>query len=211
MSLPDFDEPAADQPSQRVQRTRERLLGAAAQQFAALGYSGATTRGIAEAAGVSELTLFRHFGSKKNLFMQAVQRHSAMPGIGAALAGRISGDPRQDLSLIGAHFLKTLIERREAILMTLREAERLPEVRQVAAQVPRQQRRMLANYLGSQIKQGKLKALDASMLAQAFLGMFFAYATYQALLDEAPPDETQIESIVALFVEIFLQGAAVQG
>ncbi|MBN1147769.1 MAG: TetR/AcrR family transcriptional regulator [Anaerolineales bacterium] len=205
MSLPDFD--AADQPSPRLQRTRERLLGAAAQQFAALGYSGATTRGIAEAAGVSELTLFRHFGNKKNLFMQTVQQHSAMPGIEAALGGQISGDLRQDLALIGTNFLKTLVERREAILMTLHEGGRLPEVRQAAAQVPRQQRLMLANYLGNQVEAGRLKALDASMMAQAFLGMFFAYAVYQALLEEAPLDGAQIEAVAGLFVEIFLEGA----
>ena len=204
MPPPDFE--GAAQPSARVRRTRERLLGAAAQQFAALGYSGATTRGIAEAAGVSELTLFRHFGSKKNLFMQAVQQHSAMPGIGAALGGQISGDLRQDLTLIGTHFLKTLIERREAILMTLYEAGRLPEVRQVAAEVPRQQRNMLASYLGNQVEGERLRALDASMMAQAFLGMFFAYAVYQVVLDESPPDEAQIEAIVGMFVEIFLEG-----
>jgi len=206
--MPSFDFDRGDQHSPRLQRTRERILDAAAQQFAALGYSGATTRGIAEAAEVSELTLFRHFGNKKNLFMQAVQQGSAMPGIGAALAGQISGDLRQDLTLIGAHFLKTLIERREAILMTLHEAGRLPEVRQVAAQVPRRQRRMLAGYLEDQVAAGRLKTLDASMMAQAFLGMFFAYAVYQVLLDEAPPDAAHIEATVGLFVQIFLEGVS---
>src|SRR6185437_17057975 len=44
---------------------RERLLGAAAQVYAEAGYRGATTRRIAHEAGVSEITLFRQFGSKE--------------------------------------------------------------------------------------------------------------------------------------------------
>lgn len=196
------------QPSKRVRETRRRILQAAAQVFAAQGYTGATTRGIAEAAGVSELTLFRHFGSKKNLFLAAIQRHSAIPGIEAALASQLSGDPHQDLTLIGTHFLGTLTERRQELLMTLYEAGRIPEVRQVSAQVPRQQREMLASYLHRQTETGQLRELDPSMMAQAFLGMLFAYAIYQALFDETTLDEETIRSRVDFFVEVFLQGVS---
>lgn len=198
-------------PSKRVRETRKRILQAAVQVFADQGYTGATTRGIAEAAGVSELTLFRHFGSKKNLFMAAIQRHSAIPGIEAALASQLSGDPRQDLTMIGTHFLSTLTERRQELLMTLYEAGRIPEVRQVSAQVPRQQREMLTSYMRRQIETGQLRDLDPSMMAQAFLGMLFAYAIYQALFDKTPPGEEMIRSCVDFFVEVFLQGVSKPG
>ena len=52
--------------------THERILAAAAQIFAEQGYIRATTRAIAAAAGVNEVTLFRHFGSKKNLAQAAI-------------------------------------------------------------------------------------------------------------------------------------------
>ena len=48
--------------------TEKKILEAALNLFAEKGYTGATTRVIAEKAGVSELTLFRKFKTKKNLF-----------------------------------------------------------------------------------------------------------------------------------------------
>src|SRR5690242_701028 len=50
----------------------EQLLTAALKVFAAAGTRGATTRRIAQEAGVNEVTLFRHFGSKEALIRQAV-------------------------------------------------------------------------------------------------------------------------------------------
>lgn len=53
-------------------RNRERLLQAASALFAQRGYRGTTTRDIAEAAGITERTLFRHVSSKSELFREAV-------------------------------------------------------------------------------------------------------------------------------------------
>jgi AcrR family transcriptional regulator len=50
---------------------RERLLAAAGEVFAEKGFRGATTRDIAERAGITEPMLFRHFGSKTALFEEA--------------------------------------------------------------------------------------------------------------------------------------------
>lgn len=54
---------------------RERILEAAREVFAQHGSAGATTRRIAEAAGVNEVTLFRHFGSKEALLDEAARTH----------------------------------------------------------------------------------------------------------------------------------------
>ena len=53
---------------------RDQLLLAAAQVYAEGGYHGATTRRIASAAGVNEITLFRQFGSKDVLLREALAR-----------------------------------------------------------------------------------------------------------------------------------------
>jgi AcrR family transcriptional regulator len=198
-------------PSKRASRTRQQILQAAAEVFTAQGYSGATTRRIAETARVSELTLFRHFGTKKNLFLETIRQNSALPSIEMALAGQMSGDPRQDLTLIGVQLLKTLIQRREVILMTFYEAERLPELRQIIVQVPKAQRRLLAGYLFHLTEQGLIKTTNIEISAQAFLGMLFAYAVYQGLEKEISiQDESEIRSIVEVFVDIFLEGILVQ-
>lgn len=52
-------------------RGRELLLAAAAELFGERGYAGTSTRDIAERAGVTEPMVFRHFGSKANLFQEA--------------------------------------------------------------------------------------------------------------------------------------------
>jgi AcrR family transcriptional regulator len=53
---------------------REQLLNAAVKVFADAGFRGATTRRIAQVADVNEVTLFRHFGSKEGLIMEAIYR-----------------------------------------------------------------------------------------------------------------------------------------
>ncbi len=51
---------------------RRLLLDAARELFARQDYRATTTREIAEAAGVTEYLLFRHFGSKAGLFREAL-------------------------------------------------------------------------------------------------------------------------------------------
>jgi AcrR family transcriptional regulator len=57
-------------PSVRGQGKR-LLLAAARELFGQRGYAGASTRDIAQRAGITEPMLYRHFGSKANLFQQA--------------------------------------------------------------------------------------------------------------------------------------------
>ena len=66
----------AETPAQATRRPRgaprRLLLDAARDLFARQDYRSTTTREIAEAAGVSEHLLFRHFGSKAALFHEAL-------------------------------------------------------------------------------------------------------------------------------------------
>ena len=58
--------------SARGDRTRARLIEATTQVVAQVGYSRATTRAIADLAGVAEGTIYRHFPDKQHLFFAAV-------------------------------------------------------------------------------------------------------------------------------------------
>jgi AcrR family transcriptional regulator len=51
---------------------RESILDVTARLYADHGWRGTTTRRIAEAAGVNEVTLFRQFGSKEALLLEAI-------------------------------------------------------------------------------------------------------------------------------------------
>jgi len=59
-----------------VKDTRTRLLDAALSLFYEQGYHAATTKAMAERAGVNEVTLFRHFGSKENVFCSVIERET---------------------------------------------------------------------------------------------------------------------------------------
>lgn len=48
--------------------TSKKIMKVALKLFSEQGYYPTTTKQIAEEAGVNELTIFRHFGSKSNLF-----------------------------------------------------------------------------------------------------------------------------------------------
>ena len=59
-------------PGKRGSATRARLLAAARDVVAEVGYAHATTKAIAAAAGVAEGTIYRHFPDKHALFLAAV-------------------------------------------------------------------------------------------------------------------------------------------
>jgi len=61
-------------PQQRSLETRDRLVEAALQEFAAHGFEGATTREIARRAGVALAALPYHFTTKEALWRAAADR-----------------------------------------------------------------------------------------------------------------------------------------
>jgi AcrR family transcriptional regulator len=196
--------------SQESDDTRQRILRAAAEVFAEKGYARATTRLLADAAGVNEVTIFRHFGSKHGLFSAIIEAYAA-PALNTAMAAELTGDYREDLLTMGTHVLRALLERREPMRLMLCEAEEFPEVRQVLAENPRQLRQALAGYLERQMAQGRVRPVHAEVAAQAFWGMFFAYTVSVWLLDQPLDPELSTEELVAQFVDIFVEGTLPQG
>ena len=56
--------------------TREKIIQAGLKVFSNNGYEKATTRRIAQEAGVNEVTLFRHFQNKENILKAVIQASS---------------------------------------------------------------------------------------------------------------------------------------
>lgn len=55
--------------------TSEKIMKVALKLFSEQGYYSTTTKQIAEETGVNELTVFRHFGSKSNLFQVTTEHY----------------------------------------------------------------------------------------------------------------------------------------
>lgn len=52
---------------------KQQILDSALKAFVKKGYNGTTTIDIAKEANISEVTLFRHFSSKKQIFIESVK------------------------------------------------------------------------------------------------------------------------------------------
>ena len=65
-------------PRLKAPQRREQLVSVATRLFAERGYEATTTAAIAEAAGVTEPILYRHFSSKQDLFVAIVREMSEL-------------------------------------------------------------------------------------------------------------------------------------
>lgn len=191
--------------SRSVEVTRQKIIAAAAEVGSQLGYSNATTKAIADEAGVNEVTLFRHFGSKENLFSATIEQYGG-PALVPVIEAQFSGDYEADLAMVGRFFFEILVARREMLRLLLCESAHIPEVRTVLARNPRELRKMLARYLQKHMEKGTIKPGHPEAMAQAFLGMFFSYAISLNILEEEVSPEMDVDELVAQFAEIFISG-----
>ena len=156
--------------------TKERLLKSTLKLISEKGYLGATTREIAQGAGVTELTLFRHFGSKERLFEEVLNRYSFLPRL-RKLLPELEGLPCDEaLRLVGTRLLETLKERKSMVRIMLSEINVYPEkVKMVYNRFITELRQTLAGYFKSLQKRNILRKVSPEMAARAFLGMIFSY------------------------------------
>lgn len=106
--------------------SRERILRAAAAVFTEHGVADATTRRIAEEAGVNEVTIFRIFGSKAALLQEAVR---ANVDVGpAAVLPRTPADPERELTARCSAQTTWLRESRALFRKCLLEGDANPEL-----------------------------------------------------------------------------------
>jgi AcrR family transcriptional regulator len=196
-------------PDPDTDETKERILQAAMQVFVENGYAGATTRAIAAVAEVNEVTIFRRFGSKDGLFEAVLDRFSALPDFASAFQSQLTGEYRQDMLALGGHLMRVFVERQQALHLALCEASRISEMRGPLVQMPRRLRQMFAAYFQSQIDAGRIRDLNAEVMAQAFIGIFFSYHMLQTIFADPIADGLSQEELVAQFVDLFIEGTII--
>jgi len=112
-------EPTATEP------TATALLDAALLVIGERGVKGATTRLIAERAGVNEVTLFRKFGTKSQLIRAAIQNRFA--AVRDEYVGH-TGDLQHDLTRLADGYAETLTRFGPTARVILAEAPHRPEL-----------------------------------------------------------------------------------
>lgn len=151
--------------------TEEKLLLAAIDLISARGYKSVTTLELAAAAGVSEKTLFRRFGSKQKLLEAAFDRFHYAAEMSAIFDDRLVGDLHADLLLISRSYHAIMNRNRKMLMIGLKEAENLPGFLERTMQHPRQFIERLARYFEHLRDTGKLIDTDPEMQAFVFISM----------------------------------------
>lgn len=95
---------------------REEILDAAVSEFALTGLHGTSTEVIAARAGISQPYLFRLFGTKKGLFLAAVNR--GFDRVEAAFQRVMSNAPEDVLAAMGEEY-RALLSHREELLLQM--------------------------------------------------------------------------------------------
>lgn len=185
---------------------RDRLLDAAARVYAETGYRGATTRRIALEAGVNEITLFRHFGSKTTLIIEAVRQANLQhdcPKVPAT-----PGEPVTELRTWVRDELIHLHKLRSIIRTSLGEVEERPEILPLIGEKPREVILALAGYVQQLQHDGRAtKDFDARTAARVLFGSLFADAMGRDVMPELYDDS--LEESADHYATIFLRALGV--
>jgi AcrR family transcriptional regulator len=181
---------------------REKLLEAAAVVYARTGFRGATTRLIAQEAGVNEVTLFRHFGSKEALIEEALRHCDA--GHGPAELPDTPVDPERELThWLGAHFTEFHAQR-SLVRRVLGEIDERPEIATVVSERPDHCGEELCAYL-TRLRDAELIDAEADVGAATALlmGVMFAEAVTRDILPQLY--RASAEDSIARYVKLVLR------
>jgi AcrR family transcriptional regulator len=189
---------------------REQLLHAAMKVYSTSGVRGATTKRIAQEAGVNEVTLFRHFGSKDALMQEAL-RWKAQALFTSTLPAE-PGVPFEELLAFSRHHYDALSKHRDLIRVSMGEFAEHPEATQMACREAAAMDDALRSYLEQMRAKGWASGdwrpeLAASML----LGTLFSDVMGRDCMPQCYPfsaDEA-VEQYVVLFLRSIGAGAHV--
>jgi TetR/AcrR family transcriptional repressor of mexJK operon len=192
-------------PVPRGEKRRDQISAVAEGLFLERGYAETTMQVIAERAGASKETLYRHFGCKEALFSEVVRRRSArMMG---SEEGELTGAPGEVLLDLALNLLKFLGGADSICLyrVVVAEAPREPELGRIFyAQGPGRVIAQLSDYLRRAGERGELRAHDSELAARLFVGAVVAHHHMVRLVGEASFTEAQSLAHANEAVSLFL-------
>jgi TetR/AcrR family transcriptional repressor of mexJK operon len=193
---------------------RAAILEAAKDLFTERGYAGVSMDAIAQAAGVSKLTVYNHFEDKETLFLEAVKAKCE-----AQLPHEIfdvppTGPLREQMLAIGRAFV-ALMSSREAVqlLRTLvTEGGANPSLARLFYEAgPRRTLEEFTAFVHARQDAGQLVVADVPRAAGHFFNLLKGELHMRLLLGlaDAPSDaecDAHVESVVDLFLRAYAAG-----
>ena len=199
----------SDQPVPRGERRRREIAAVAEQVFFESGFTDATMQSIAVRAGASKETLYRHFGSKEELFAEIVETRARgfLDSLDENFAG--PGTVAQILAGIGRRAIEKLCDPLAVKLcrIVIAESPRNPELGRIFMdEGPHRVRRVLTSFLGAASARGELACPDPGLAAILFIGLVMSSLHLERLVLVPPPrmSEDEARALVEEAVAIFL-------
>lgn len=197
---------------------REQILQTAVSLFSDRGFSGTTTKEIANAAGVSEATVFKHFASKDVLFAAILEAKMCNEGLHtfpwetnepltAAMAAK------DDLAVF-YEFAKQTLEKHQSDIGFMRllfysalEEHELAE--RFFSEFVIKIYDFLGDYLKQRQKDGAIRQIDPRIIVRSFLGMLIHHSLNNILWDKNRQIlDISNETAARSFAEMILCGAS---
>lgn len=177
----------------------EVVLRAVVQSIVERGYAGATTKQIADAAGINEVTLFRKYGSKAELVKRAIAGLAELTDFEAAT--HYSGNVEADLLSVLRAYEGSVVTYARFFSVLFSESWRHPDLVEAFNQSFRlfeSVGRLLARYQ----ERGRLEKEHPLQATTALLGPL----VYQAMIQSSAPGLEMPPTDLETHVRHFLKG-----
>lgn len=161
--------------------TAERIIRSALQLMQDKGFKSVTIKDIAQTSEVSEMTVFRHFGTKKGVLEAAIKKYSYLPCFKNAFVENIVWDLEQDLYLIAQLYLDLMDKNQSIFLIAVQERTTMPELAGIISENTNQLKEYLANYFFTMQDKNKMVKTNAATEAMTFLTLLYGYFSSKAL------------------------------
>jgi AcrR family transcriptional regulator len=164
--------------------TQARILASAAELFADYGYSGVGTRDIASRAGVNEVTIYRHYPRKRDLYLAVLDAELQQVKLrGDLLAGIADAGDSQTVLARTFELIAATLAHRPGLLRlmqysTLELGEDIdPLLRKHLGQLVE----VVARYLEPWTGAGQLRATNAKAVVLALIAIVVNYRSLERL------------------------------
>jgi len=192
---------------------RRQILGVAMTLFSQRGFRGTTTKEIAQAAGVSEAMVFRHFANKSELYAAILDEKAChtgtMEGICLEMADVMQrGDDAEVFKGIALGMLQHHEEDLEFTRLLLYSALEGHELFQMFwERNVRQMADFMRGYIHQRQQDGAFRRIDPLIVARMFTGTIINHSLVNLIFD---PQRTLLdvpnERAAQTFSEILLRG-----
>jgi AcrR family transcriptional regulator len=190
-----------------------QILAVAVRLFSERGFRGTTTKEIAQAAGVSEAMVFRHFATKEELYAAILDHKACSSGESfepqkVAAEGIRRKDDRAVFEALALGALKHHENDPEFQRLLLHSALEKHELAQMFfEQFVRRVYEFLGGYIRQRQREGAFIEIDPAIVVRAFIGMVMHHSLNNNLWD---PKRRLLnisnESAAKHFTDILLNG-----